>query len=480
MASLSGDDSGEESKAAPPATAERKRWKDLLLPAPLLEAVRSLGWVEPTDIQSEALPYALEGRDVVGLAETGSGKTGAFALPILKALLEEATPMAALALAPTRELARQIADQFEALGTSMGVRVVCIFGGVDMVAQAIALAKKPHVVVATPGRLVDHLENTKGFSLRRLRFLVLDEADRMLSLDFEESLNKLLASLPRARQTFLYSATMTSKVAKLQRASLRDPVKVSVSSKYATVSTLVQQYLFFPARYKDCYLVYVLNEFAGRTAIVFVRTCAGAQRTTLLLRNLGFAAICLHGQMDQHKRLGALHKFKAGQRNILIATDVASRGLDVPSVDLVVNADVPLHGKDYIHRVGRTARAGRSGRAVVLVTQYDVPALLRIEELVLGPGVKMPQFPHEKDTVLLLADRVADARRIAERQLKESGADTRRGRKRGLDESDDADAVAVKKALKRRKLGGMIASKKAARKKGSGGGSAGRSGRRRR
>jgi ATP-dependent RNA helicase DDX47/RRP3 len=217
----------------------------------LCEAITALKWARPTRIQAESLPASLSGRDVIGLAETGSGKTAAFALPILQALLAEPARLFALVLAPTRELAFQIAEQFEALGSGIGIKTAVIVGGVDMMSQAIALARKPHVVIGTPGRVVDHLQNTKGFSLRTVRYLVLDEADRMLSLDFEEAINVILASLPReGRRTFLFSATMTTKVAKLQRASLVDPVRVEVSEKFQTVQTLVQQYLFLPAKYK--------------------------------------------------------------------------------------------------------------------------------------------------------------------------------------------------------------------------------------
>lgn len=300
----------------------------------LCEAAAALGWKTASRIQAEALPQALAGRDIIGLAETGSGKTGAFAIPVLQALLENPARLFALVLAPTRELAFQIAEQFDALGSAFGVKTAVVVGGVDMMTQAIALARKPHIVIGTPGRIVDHLTNTKGFSLRSVRYLVLDEADRMLSLDFEEAINEILAALPRERRTYLFSATMTSKVAKLQRASLVSPVRVEVSDKYDTVSTLVQQYLFIPSRFKEAYLVYTLNEFAGQSAIVFASTCATAQRTALMLKHLGFSATSLHGQMSQSKRLGALAKFKAGSRTVLIATDVAARGLDIPSVRL--------------------------------------------------------------------------------------------------------------------------------------------------
>ena len=230
---------------------------------------------------------------------------------------------------------------------------------------------------------VDHLENTKGFSLRTIGEMVLDEADRMLSMDFEEELNRILDVIPRTGcRTSLFSATMTSKVQKLQRASLKNPVKVEVSTKFQTVKNLVQQYVFVPAKHKDCYGVSVVNDFAGKTGIIFCATHKSVMLFTLLLRNLGFSATCLHGGMTQPKRLGALNKFKAGARAILVATDVASRGLDIPSVDFVMNYDVPESGKDYVHRVGRTARAGRSGSAVTLVTQYDVEKYQRIEHLI--------------------------------------------------------------------------------------------------
>jgi len=223
----------------------------------------------------------------------------------------------------------------------------------------------------------------------------------------------------------LFSATMTSKVEKLQRASLVNPVKVEVSTKFSTPDLLIQQYLFIPAKYKDCYLVYMLNEFAGQSVLVFAATCNNSQRLALLLRNLNFPAVCLHGQMSQPKRLSALNKFKSGSRQILICTDVASRGLDIPSVDLVVNFDLPGHGKDYIHRVGRTARAGKSGRAIAMVTQYDVEVYQRLEGLL---GTKLPGYDCDESTVLVFLERVQAAQRLATRELKEMEEGSKGGR----------------------------------------------------
>jgi ATP-dependent RNA helicase DDX47/RRP3 len=277
--------------------------------------------------------------------------------------------------------------------------------------QAVALAKRPHIVVGTPGRIVHHLQNTKGFSLNKIKYFVLDEADRLLNLDFEEEIDLILKVIPKERTSFLFSATMTSKVAKLQRASLRNPVKVEVATKYSTVDTLVQHYMFIPEHQKDCYLVYLLNEFSGSSTIVFASQCTTAQKVALMLRNLGFEAIPLHGKLSQTKRLGSLNKFKAGTRKVLVATDVAARGLDIPFVDLVINYDIPTHTKDYIHRVGRTARAGKSGRAVNLVTQYDVEYYQKIEEYV---GKKLDAYPSEESTVLILMERVSEAQRFAQ------------------------------------------------------------------
>ena len=382
----------------------------------LCEACEALNYKNPTPIQEKAIPVALQGRDVIGLAETGSGKTVAFALPMLQALLDKPQPFFGLVLAPTRELAAQIGQAFEALGSLISLRCAVIVGGLDMVPQSIALGKKPHVVVATPGRLVDHLEKTKGFSLRTLKYLVMDEADRLLDMDFGPSIDKILKFVPRERRTYLFSATMSSKVESLQRASLRDPARVSISSnKYQTVATLLQHYVFIPHMRKDTYLIYLINEFAGKSTIIFTRTVFEAQRIAILLRTLGFGAIPLHGQLSQSSRLGALNKFRAGSRDILVATDVAARGLDIPKVDVVVNHDLPQDSKTYIHRVGRTARAGKSGVALSVATQYDIEILLRIEASL---GKKMAEYPTVKEEVMAFQPRIEEAQRHARIQMK--------------------------------------------------------------
>lgn len=382
----------------------------------LCEACASLNYKYPTPIQEQSIPIALQDRDIIGLAETGSGKTAAFALPILQALLDKPQPLFGLILAPTRELAHQIGQAFEALGSLINLRCAVIVGGLDMVPQSIALGKKPHIIVATPGRLVDHLEKTKGFSLRTLKYLVMDEADRLLDLDFGPSIDKILKFIPRERRTYLFSATLSSKIESLQRASLRDPVRVSIStSKYQTVSTLLQHYVFIPHTQKDTYIVFLVNEHAGKSTIIFTRTVWETQRIAILLRTLGFGAIPLHGQLSQSSRLGALNKFRSGSRDILVATDVAARGLDIPKVDVVLNLDLPQDSKTYIHRVGRTARAGKSGVAISLVTQYDVEIYLRIEAAL---GKKLVEYPAEKEEVMAFQSRVEEAQRHARVEMK--------------------------------------------------------------
>ncbi|BCR97785.1 RNA-dependent ATPase RRP3 [Aspergillus luchuensis] len=421
---------------------QTKTFKELGIIEQLCEACETMGYKAPTPIQRESIPLALQGRDLIGLAETGSGKTAAFALPILQALMEKPQPFFGLILAPTRELAYQISKSFESLGASLGVRSCVIVGGMDMVSQSISLGKKPHIIVATPGRLLDHLENTKGFSLRNLKYLVMDEADRLLDMDFGPLLDKILKVLPRERRTFLFSATMSSKVESLQRASLSNPLRVSVStSKYQTVSTLLQSYLFIPQKHKDLYLVYLLNEFAGQSTIIFTRTVNETQRLAFLLRALGFGAIPLHGQLSQSARLGALGKFRARSRNILVATDVAARGLDIPSVDVVLNFDLPGDSPSYVHRVGRTARAGKSGLAISFVAQYDVEVWLRIEGAL---GKKLKEYDCPKDEVMVLGENVAEAQRQAIMDMKDynekkGGRGKKFGGKRSRDEMDQEE-----------------------------------------
>ncbi|XP_062028580.1 DEAD-box ATP-dependent RNA helicase 10-like [Rosa rugosa] len=414
-----------------------RSFKSLGLCDKLVKAVGELQWKAPTPIQAETIPHALAGKHLIALAQTGSGKTGAFALPILQALMDSPQKaFFALVLSPTRELAVQIRDQFEALGVSIGAKSAVLIGGLNMVEESKVLARRPHIIVATPGRLLHHLRDTKGFSLRTVKYLVLDEADRLLGDEFQKSTDEILKSLPRGdeRITYLFSATMTKKVKKVERACLRNPVKIEVASKYSTVDTLKQHVLMAPFKHKDCYLVYILTKKCQCTTMVFTEQCATTPFLAYTLRNLGIRAIPLHGDMSQQKRLGALNMFKSGQCNVLVCTDVASRGLDIPSVDMVINYDIPKNTKNYIHRVGRTARAGRSGVAITFVGSIlDLPGYSQIESLI---GNKLPLFPAPSEEALQFLESVREARRLATSKMKESG-----GKKRKWGGNDDEEDI---------------------------------------
>uniref|UniRef100_A0A0E0GRK5 RNA helicase n=1 Tax=Oryza nivara TaxID=4536 RepID=A0A0E0GRK5_ORYNI len=446
-------DGGEEQEAEPPARRP-STFAELGVVPELVAACDAMGWKEPTRIQAEAIPHALEGRDLIGLGQTGSGKTGAFALPIIQALLKQDKPQALFAcvLSPTRELAFQIGQQFEALGSAIGLSCTVLVGGVDRVQQAVSLAKRPHIVVGTPGRLLDHLTDTKGFSLNKLKYLVqplkmkalvLDEADKLLNVEFQKALDDILNVIPKERRTFLFSATMTNKVSKLQRACLRNPVKVEVASKYSTVDTLRQEFYFVPADYKDCFLVHVLNELPGSMIMIFVRTCESTRLLALTLRNLRFKAISISGQMSQDKRLGALNRFKTKDCNILICTDVASRGLDIQGVDVVINYDIPMNSKDYVHRVGRTARAGNTGYAVSLVNQYEAMWFKMIEKLL---GYEIPDRKVDNAEIMILRERISDSKRIALTTMKEGGGHKKKRRKNEDDEEEERNAPVSRKS----------------------------------
>lgn len=439
---------------------ETTTFRDLGLCEELCLACEKMGFKKPSKIQRESLPYTLQGKDIIGLAETGSGKTAAFALPILQSLLNDPQPFFALVMTPTRELALQISQQFEALGSMIGLKTSVLVGGLDLMEQAISLTRKPHIIIGTPGRVVDHLQNTKGFSIKNLKFLVLDEADRLLNMDFEKEINLIVSAAPSDRSTFLFSATMTNKVQKLQRACLnKEAVKVEVSTKYQTVETLSQSYIFLPAQHKDTYLMHILSKFMGNSIIIFTDTTANATKLTLMLGKLSYSAVALFGKLTQNKRFESLNKFKTKGKNILVATDVASRGLDIPSVDLVINYDVPQHSKNYIHRVGRTARAGRSGRAISLVTQYDVQLFQRIEGLI---KVTMEEFKCDQDEVMSIHEQVLEAQRKALHEIKQYERDDEIDTEEAIDE--DGNPIVSSLPKKRNKKEGKFVRNKKVKK----------------
>ncbi|KNC49466.1 Ddx49 protein [Thecamonas trahens ATCC 50062] len=369
----------------------------------LRSSMAGLGIEAPTPVQVATLPAALAGSDVIGSAPTGSGKTLAFALPILDALSRDLYGIFALVLTPTRELAMQIAEQFQVVGKPLGVRVTTVIGGLDMMTQARELASKPHVVIATPGRMADHVLSSGNVSLHKVKFLVLDEADRLLEPSFSTALSTIMDAVPgrEQRQTLLFSATLTPTIT-----DLMDNVLVD--------ARVTQEYVFLPAKVKEVYMVHLLRQLAPQSAMVFVAKCWTAELLYEMLLLLGFRAVTLHASMTQPRRLAALGKFRARTADILVATDVAARGLDIPTVDLVVNFDICRNPADYVHRIGRTARAGRAGLALSLISQYDVKLIKRIEATT---AIQLSEREVDEDAALMNINRVSTAMREAKLML---------------------------------------------------------------
>ncbi|KAI8054069.1 P-loop containing nucleoside triphosphate hydrolase protein [Syncephalis plumigaleata] len=447
----------------------------------LIDALAAMAIKKPTEIQRACIPQR---RTIIGGARTGSGKTAAFAIPILQKLAEDPYGVFAVILTPTRELAFQIADQFDALGKGVNLKLCVTVGGIDMMKQALELARRPHIIVGTPGRLADHIQSSSGaVHLKRTRFLVLDEADRLLTPSFATDLGVIMDNLPRERQTMLYTATLTEAIMALQNNQHHqndqengddgDDVKKGESSKpfvyrcdtgIATVATLQQRYLLIPSQVREVYLTLLLhgamikndetnheevhplldvaksskdhsnnnkkkNATAlddplaaiptpelekivtkARSIIVFCNHCKTAQVLRTMLTELGISCAALHSLLSQRARLASLSQFKSRQTRVLIVTDVGSRGLDIPTVDLVINYDVPQDPADYIHRVGRTARAGRSGAAITIMSEKDVQLVLAIEEHI---GVKMDELKVPEDLVVDSLKHVSAAKRLA-------------------------------------------------------------------
>ena len=369
----------------------------LALHPTLLRGVEDLGFVRPTPIQSHAIPYALEGRDLLACAATGSGKTAAFVLPILHHLLDRPRGTTrALVLAPTRELALQIREDFVGLARHTRLTAAAVYGGVGMAPQEKAFRTGADVIIATPGRLLDHFQY--GYAtLSGLEYLVLDEADRMLDMGFLPDIRRVLRHVPAPKQTFFFSATMPPSIEKLTRAILKDPAKIALQRRAAPAEGVKQAVYPVPASLKGALLVELLSAGHVDDALVFTRTKHRANRLAKLLNRKGIAAERIHGNRSQAQRTKALAGFKAGEFRVLVATDIAARGIDVEALGHVVNFDVPPVPDDYIHRVGRTARAELTGQAFTLVAPEDEGDMKRIERAVGSkiPRVRLEDFAYD-------------------------------------------------------------------------------------
>lgn len=359
---------------------------------------------EPTSIQKACIPQILNGKSCIGGAKTGSGKTIAFGLPMLDKWSQDPSGIYGLVLTPTRELALQIAEQFTALGATMNIRVKVVVGGDDMIQQALDMQKKPHFIIATPGRLADHIKNSGHDTINgllRVKFLVLDEADRLLEDSFSKDLATIFGVLPGAdqRQTLLFTATITAPVRSLKENNNHIFVhEVESFDKLIIPSKLALYYIFIPSYVKEAYLHQVLKlpEYDDKSGIIFVNRTKTAELLRRILRKLEFRVTSLHSEMPQTERINSIHRFKASAAKILVATDVASRGLDIPDVEFVINYDMPSNPDDFVHRVGRTARAGRKGDSVSMVTERDINRVLTIEERI---SDKLKLLEQVKDTV---------------------------------------------------------------------------------
>jgi ATP-dependent RNA helicase RhlE len=360
-------------------------FQDLSLIEPLLRAVRAEGYDTPTPIQEQAIPHVLAGRDLIGCAQTGTGKTAAFALPILQHLMQTPAPnnrrgIRVLVLSPTRELASQIADGFKAYGRHTGVRPLVIFGGVGQQPQVDALRRGPDVLVATPGRLLD-LMNQGYVKLNGVEIFVLDEADRMLDMGFIHDVRKIIAALPTQRQTLLFSATMPEAIQELASQMLVKPVTVEVTPPATTVEKVAQSVFYVAKSDKRPLLEHLLRDTNIRRVLVFTRTKHGANKLSEQLTRAGIHAEAIHGNKSQTAREKALANFKRGHTRVLVATDIAARGLDVDDVTHVINYELPNEPESYVHRIGRTARAGASGAAFSFVDVEERVYLRDIEKL---------------------------------------------------------------------------------------------------
>jgi ATP-dependent RNA helicase RhlE len=358
--------------------------------APVLEkAVAESGYTTMTPIQAKAIPIVLAGRDVMGAAQTGTGKTAAFSLPLLHKMLKHENssasparhPVRALVLAPTRELADQVAKNIKTYSKHTKLRAMVVFGGIDMKPQTLELKTGVEVLIATPGRLLDHIE-AKNCVLNQVEYVVLDEADRMLDIGFLPDLQRILSYLPKQRQTLLFSATFSPEIKRLAESYLQDPILVEVARPNATATNVEQRFYSVATDDKRAAVCKLLKDRQLTQAIVFVNSKLGCARLARSLERDGLKTNALHGDKSQDERLKALEAFKRGEVDVLVCTDVAARGLDIADLPAVFNFDVPFNAEDYVHRIGRTGRAGASGLAVTLVTRDDARLVSDIEKLI--------------------------------------------------------------------------------------------------
>ena len=369
-------------------TSERElKFSDLGISGSILEIIKKLNLEAPTPIQWKTIPIAITGQDLIGVAQTGTGKTFAFGIPMLQRL--GLSKGQGLVIAPTRELATQVEESLKKLGHSLGLRTALIIGGEGLDRQLFSLRKKPHIIVATPGRLIDHLKR-RTLKLDQVNTLVLDEADMMLDMGFAPQIQEILKQAPKERQTMLFSATMPAAIVKIAANYMKLPVSIEVAPPGTTVAQIDQEIFIIKGEERFEHLHKILTRYTG-SVLVFVRTKHGVKALTLKLRSFGHQATEIHSNLSLGRRRTALNDFKSKKERILVATDVAARGLDISDIELVVNYNLPDNTGDYVHRIGRTARAGRTGKAISFATADEQKEIREIEKLI-NKNIKRTEF----------------------------------------------------------------------------------------
>lgn len=354
-------------------------FQSLGISAPIMKALDKMGFEEATPIQEQTIPLGLQGKDVIGQAQTGTGKTAAFGIPMIEKIDKDQKKIQGLVVAPTRELAIQVSEEIHRLGKFKGVRTLPVYGGQHMERQIRALKDGPHIVVATPGRLLDHIRR-RTINTSNVHTAVLDEADEMLNMGFIDDIRDILKAIPEQRQTLLFSATMPKEIREIATTLMKKPEEVKVKAKEMTVSNISQFFVEVNEKQKFDTLTNLLDIHAPELAIIFGRTKKRVDEVTEGLHARGFRAEGIHGDLTQGKRMSVLNKFKNGRVEILVATDVAARGLDISGVTHVYNFDVPQDPESYVHRIGRTGRAGKGGEAISFITPREMPHLHLIEK----------------------------------------------------------------------------------------------------
>ncbi|MEG2291547.1 MAG: DEAD/DEAH box helicase [Clostridium sp.] len=411
-------------------------FENLEIIEPILKALKEEGYTKPTPIQEKSIPHLIKGRDMLGCAQTGTGKTASFAIPVLQNIFNEEIQkgpkkIKALILAPTRELAIQIEESFTAYGKNLNIKNLVIFGGVPQNPQTRALKQGVDVLIATPGRLID-LVNQKFIDLQNVKYFVLDEADRMLDMGMINDVKKIIARLPKVRQNMLFSATMPKEVSNLVDSILRNPVKVEVAPVSSTVDRIEQSIYFVSKKNKKSLLIDILRDESIASVLVFSRTKRGANVITKELVGAGIEAQAIHGDKSQNQRQLALSNFKEGKIRVLVATDIAARGIDVDELSHVVNFDLPEVPETYVHRIGRTGRAGNDGVAIAFCSEEEKELLRFIEKLI---AKKVPVIEGHKYPIT--ADEAAyEKQETAKKNARGNGA--RGGSSRGTSSRGDS------------------------------------------